>query len=241
MPENTLNLDAVPTEVRPTAELYASLVGRLAGDNLLGLTLFGVSLTDEFDPKTASISSVVVLGRVELSFLRRLADEGLKLGKNRVAAPLIMTPEYIADSLDSFPLELIEIHQMRATVLGEDHFADIDPQPEHVRLQCEREFKRILVRLRQGLLAAAGRQNVLVELLADIGQHVRRTLSGLLWLVGMREFKSGTEALSEVERISGKRFDGVRHVLRVGLPPETGTLDRLYAEIEVLARIANDF
>lgn len=241
MTEAGPTLDAVPEAVRPRVADYATLMRRLGGDNVLGLTLFGPVLTGELDATTTSVASVAVLKRVDLNFLRQLAQEGLKLGKQHVAAPLIMTPEYIAGSLDSFPLELLEIHQKHATVLGEDHFVAIDPQPEHVRLQCERELKRILIRLRQGLLAAAGRQKVLAELLADVGQHALRTLRGLLWLRGVRDHKSSSDVLAEVERSTGKRFDGLRHALRVGVPPEADIFDMLYVDVEGLAKIANDF
>jgi len=241
MAAEEIKMDGVAEPLRPAVEYYAALTQRLAGSNLAGLTLFGPVLTEEFDASRMTVSSVVVLGRMDLAFLRKLAKEAVGLGKRHVAAPLIMTPAYIAASLDSFPLELLEIHQKHETVLGEDHFAAIEPRPKHVRLQCERELKRILIRLRQGLLAAAGRDGPLAELLADVGPHVLRTLRGLLWLTGERQYHKGTEVLGGVERRTGKTFGGLRQVLRVGPLPEGDLFDRLYADVEELSGLANDF
>lgn len=241
MPEATITTDSVPIAARERVGPLAKIAVELAGDNLLGLTLFGPVLTDEYDPNVTLVTSVAVLKRIDLNFLRRLADRGLELGKQRISAPLIMTPEYVKDSLDAFPLELIEIHQKRATIFGEDHFTDISPAPEHVRLQCERELKRILIRVRQGLLAAAGRQNALTELLADVGQHALRTLRGMLWLHGEKDYHAPPAVLERIEKGTGRSYPGLRHVLRVGALLEPGDVDTLYADIESLAKVANDF
>ena len=67
-----------------------------------------------------------------------------------------MTPAYLSGSVDSFPLELLEIQQRRAVLWGDDYFADLKLDQADVRLQCERELKRILLGMRQGLLASGG-------------------------------------------------------------------------------------
>ena len=63
----------------------------------------GTAVTDDFDEKISDVNSVIVLVKMDLKFLELLAPLGKKYGKQRVAAPLIMTPEYIKSSLDVFP------------------------------------------------------------------------------------------------------------------------------------------
>lgn len=241
MTQDAMKLDHVPAAARSYVGPFARTVHELAGDNLLGLTLFGAVLTDDYDANVHNIASVVLLKKVDLNFVRRLATRGIQLGRQHVSAPLIMTPAYVRDSLDAFPLELIEIHQKHAAIFGENPFADISPAPEHVRLQCERELKRILLRIRQGLLAAAGREDTLTDLLADVGQHVLRTLRGILWLHAERSYVAAPEVLKRIEKGTGRDYPGIRNVLRVGALLEPVDVDLLYSDVEALARVANDF
>ena len=99
-----------------------------------------------------------------------------------IAAPLIMTPEYIDASVDVFPLEFIEIQQRHFCVFGPDHFEGLSFDHTHVRLQCERELKTLLISMRQALLSAAGHEKLFKTIEADVADRLMRTLRGLLWL-----------------------------------------------------------
>jgi hypothetical protein len=232
-------LNRVPPALRDALRGYAELVRQLAADNLAGLTVFGEVLRPEFDTSNAAVSSVLVLQRDDLAILRRLAEHGPALGRRRIAAPLVMTPAYIAASLDTFPLELLEIHLRHATLCGQDHFAELSFQPEHVRLQCEREFKRILIQLRQALLTAAGREKVLGETVLDAGPHVLRTLRGLLWLKGAKDWRPNDALLTDVERLAGQSLGGIRGAIHAHGQRGWADFAALYEDVEKLAAVAD--
>jgi hypothetical protein len=63
---------------------------------------------------------------MDLKFLKFLAPLGKKFGRKRIAAPLIMTPEYIDTSLDVFPIEFFNIQQLHLTVYGDDIWLDLN-------------------------------------------------------------------------------------------------------------------
>lgn len=220
-------------------EEMCSLLERLAGPNLLGVTAFGPVLEPGFKATGLSATTVVVLQRVDMLFLRRLAEHGPHLGRIGIAAPLTMTPEYIASSLDTFPLEMLEIHQHHVTLNGTDYFTRLDIQPEHLRLECEREFKRVLLRLRHGLLAAAGRSDFLVELEHDIGHHVLRTIRGFLWLKGHKSYLPAVTALDTCEELVGGRLPGIREAVRPDSQGSWEEFTALYQDAEALAVAAN--
>lgn len=232
-------LDRIVESMRQPLRQYAELVQKLGEENARALTLYGAITTGAFEPAVQPAMNVLVLNEVDLDLLRRLAEHGLKLGKARIAAPLIMTPAYIQASLDTFPLELIEIHQQHLTVFGEDHFADLSFEDAHVRLQCEREFKAILIRLRQGLLAAAGRERLVAELEVEIGGSLARTLRGLLWLKGQKEAKPATQVVMAVEKVIDKPLPGVRAALERAGEHGWEQLRLLYADIETLGKIVD--
>jgi hypothetical protein len=232
-------LDRLPTLLREPVGQYAALVREIAGERAKALTLFGAATAGSFDPDRHTVSNVLVLDAVDLNVLRRLAEHGAKLGKARISAPLIMTPKYIRASLDTFPLELIEIHQNHLTLFGQDHFAGLSFEDTHVRLQCERELKAILIGLRQGLLAAAGRGKLLSELEVGAGEGLMRTLRGLLWLKGQREAKPAHEVLAEVEKITERKLPGIHTTLEPFANRGWTEFEALYRDVEALGEIAN--
>jgi hypothetical protein len=171
--------------------------------------------------------------------LRELAGRGTVLGKSHIAAPLVMTPEYIAASLDTFPLELLEIHQNHLVLFGEDHFSDLSFDDGHVRLQCERELKTVLIALRQGLLAAAGREKFVGALVVDAAEGLMRTLRGMLWLRGQKDPKPAADVLTQVEKIVGRKLAGVRLALDRAGHHGWSEFESLYADVEALGEAAD--
>ncbi len=136
-------------------------------DNLHSFHVVGSALTHDFDKKTSDINSVVVLKEMDFAFVEFLAPLGKKYRKKGIAAPLIMTPEYISSSLDVFPIEFYNFRLIHKTVAGEDILADLDVDPGDLRLQCEREVKTKLIRLRQGYISSLGDKRLLTEGLAE--------------------------------------------------------------------------
>ncbi len=177
-----LDLSRVPILRRDAFGDFARALQSMAGDELIGLGAFGGWVVA--DPLYAQMParSVAVLRDVTLKWADRFGQEGETFGARGVAAPLLMSPEYIAASLDVFPLELLEIRHQLAHVVGEDHFSELVFEPRDIRLQCERELKSELIQIRQGVLAAAGRRGPLTPLVAGCAERTIRILRGLLVL-----------------------------------------------------------
>ncbi len=85
----------------------------------------------------------------------------------KVASPLIMTPEYIDNSKDVFPVEFLSIKVAHRTVYGEDVFSTLSLDNSHLRHQCEREVKVKLIGLRQGYLTTMGDARALTQSYID--------------------------------------------------------------------------
>jgi len=218
---------------------YATLIQELFGTNVQALTVFGAAAAGTFDPQRHSVQNVLVVERVDLGMLRRLSERGLKLGKAHIAAPLIMTPDYIQQSLDTFPLELIEIQQKHVTLLGDDLFSELAFEESDVRLQCERELKVMCIALRQGLLAAAGRDKALAQVEVSIADELVRTLRGLLWLKGRREAQPASQVILEMENLAGRKLPGARAVVDPTSEHGWEQFESVYADVEALGRMVD--
>jgi hypothetical protein len=218
---------------------YAQLVGEIAGAELDSLALYGPILGHYFQADRMTASSVLVLKRVDLGKLRKIGAEGARLGRQHISAPLIMTTEFIEGALDTFPLELMEIAQRRATIVGRDCFASLEFAQEHMRLQCEREFRRIQIRLQQGLLAAADREEMLSPIELDVGRHILRTLRGLLWLKGQKEHVPRKDVLQRCSELTGRPLGGVRQAMDANANHGWSEFAALYEDVEALETMTN--
>jgi predicted nucleotidyltransferase len=116
---NTINLE---TEISARYKPFLDKILEHHQDLIHSIHIVGSALTRDFDPKNSDINSVVVLENMNLKFLEFLAPLGKKYGKKRIAAPLIMTPEYIDTSLDVFPIEFFNIQKLHYTIFGKDVF-----------------------------------------------------------------------------------------------------------------------
>lgn len=158
---------------------YAALVRRLFAERAHALVLCGPAL-DPQPPAGRRMDSVLVVAGDEIEPLRALAGHGRALAADGFAAPLIMPATAIPRMRDSFPLELLDLVQRRRLVFGDDPFAGLELDREHLRLQCERELRTLRIALRQRVLAAAGG----VPSCGDLVVDVDRVLRGLLAVGG---------------------------------------------------------
>lgn len=233
-----LNLEGVAHDARAAVRELAEALRQSIGPDLHALTVFGAAATAHFGPR-ARVRCVAVLQRISVPALSRLAPKGPHLGRHRLEAPLIVTPQYVTESLDAFPIEFLEIHQVHHTVLGPDIFADLKFRDDHLRLQCEREFKRMLIRLRQGLLAAAGKVAQLAELLDDLSGHGARVLRGVLWLKGDRRPHPPHDLWVQAGRILGQDLSALDRVDAAPPPPTIAEIERVYQTLQKLAENVN--
>ena len=203
------DLSGVPHLLRAPVREFAQGLGALAGRQLLGLTVYGMALEAAFQPEHHAIRSALVLATIDLDLLKQLGRDAPRPRGWRFSPPVIMTPQAIAASRDTFPLELIEIQQRHAAICGADHFTPLEFDPAHVRLQCERDLKVFLIAMHQGLLASGGREERLGTMSAELTGSLLRVLSGLLWLAGQRQPQPLFHRVEAVEKLIKRPLPGI--------------------------------
>lgn len=239
MDDQRNKLAHLPVGVRSHLEDYVVLLLELGGDRVDSVTLFGRVLDAAFDVETQAIRNILVAESVDLGLLRRISEQGVKLGGFGLTAPLFMTPEYISRSLDTFPLELLDIQMRHATVHGTDRFVGLEFNDADVRLQCERELKVVLIGMRQGLLASTGDERRLRGLGADVGEGLVRTLRGMLWLGGERDYLTTPALLDAMAKKVGRDLPGLRAALDAQEHGGWDQFQSLYADVEALGAMAD--
>jgi len=206
--------------------------------------IVGSALTADFDPKASDINSVIVLHKMDLKFLGFLAPLGKKYGKKRVAAPLIMTPAYIDQSLDVFPIEFLNIKLLHDTLFGDDIFRDLDINKSDLRQACERELKVKLIGLRQGYISARGNRKILAQDFAASFAGYMPLFKAILVLLGKTAPQNNQAllyALTEATTVDTTVFHQVLKQKKEALQPSIQQLNTIfedyYSAVEKLGEI----
>jgi len=178
----SLRLGALDVQIRePVYALAEKLAARL-GDNLQSITVVGSSLTRDFRAGHSDINTVLVLGEQTVTGLNALASLARPMRRKKISPPLLMTSSYIERSRDVFGVEFLDFQLIHETILGTDPFAGLTFEKKNVRLQCERELKATLIRLRQGYIAAAANKRLVRDILISTAKGLAPFLRAMLWL-----------------------------------------------------------
>ena len=174
----------------------------------------GTAITDDFDPRYSDVNSIFVLKEMDLKFLELIAPLGKKYGKKKVAAPLIMTPEYIKRSLDVFPIEFLNFKLNHATAFGEDILENIEINRMDLRHQCERELKVKLIWLRQGYISSLGDRKLLTQGFVNSISGYIPLFRGIIVLFGKEPPVIQGEVIKALAEASGINTDVFAKVLK---------------------------
>jgi predicted nucleotidyltransferase len=146
-------------------DAYVADYRAVFGDNCASVTMYGSAVTHEYRPGDSDINILIVLKNFGIEELKKSFSVTRKWQRKKVSVPFFMTGEYIASSLDTYPIEFIDMRSNYKVLYGEDVLALLDIKKEHVRIQCERELKGIALHLRREYVRTNGNKKVLRRLL----------------------------------------------------------------------------
>ena len=216
-------------------------------DKIDSIQITGTAITDDYDPKMSDVNSIFVLKEMNLKFLEFLAPMGKKYGKHKVAAPLIMTPDYISTSLDVFPVEFMNFKLIHETVFGDDILRDIEINMADLRHQCERELKVKLIWLRQGYISSAGNRKTLTEGFVNSISGYVPLFRGIIRLLGTEPPVRQMDVISALSEAAGLDTGAFARVLREKHQKGRLSIDELntifedyYTATEKLERIIDE-
>jgi len=137
------------------------------GENLKSVVLYGSAVVggqlDEERPKKV----LVVLDRIAPADLKAAHEVAEWWRSEGNPVPVYFTSEEMADSSDVFPIEFIDMSQVRHVLYGKDPFDGLDIPTQNLRHQIEYELRAKLLRLRRLYIPASRNANQLARLMAD--------------------------------------------------------------------------
>ncbi|MBZ0166603.1 MAG: hypothetical protein K8I00_07320 [Candidatus Omnitrophica bacterium] len=162
-----INIEQLPEDVQKKFIPFARNLLELFSGNIRAVAVTGEATGPGYDPKISFINSIVVLQDINFDVFRSALKPVAGAAKQRIAAPLFLSQEYIQNSLDVFPVEFLEIKEKHVLIYGEDIFSTLDIKTEHLRLFCEQQVKGRLIRIRQAYLEVGLQKKGVEALLKD--------------------------------------------------------------------------
>jgi predicted nucleotidyltransferase len=163
-------------------ESYVSDYKAAFGDNCASVIMYGSAVTHEYRPGVSDINILIVLKNFGIEELRKSFSITRKWQAKKVTVPFFMTVDYIASSLDTYPVEFIDMRSNYKVLHGEDVLARLDIKKEHLRIQCERELKGIALHLRREYVRTNGDKKILGRLLTASVKTLMPVFKALLVL-----------------------------------------------------------
>ena len=244
---NNLNVTGLnPAVADKIAPMIEDLL-REHASNIHSYHIVGSAVIPDYNEKLSDINSVIVLKTMDLRVLAFLAPLGKKYGKKRIAAPLVMTPEYIETSLDAFPVEFLDFKLIHKTVYGIDLLQDLRIDISHLRLHTEREVKTKLIGLRQGYISSLGKKKDIAAVLVRSFTGSMALFRAIIVLLGKVPPIPRAEVITMLGSATGIKTDIFEKLLQLKLdilkPSEqelASLFERYYSTLESTEKIIDE-
>lgn len=162
-----INIQQLPDFIRLDVGRFVERLIAIHQGNIVSVAVYGSAASGNFIPKISDVNVFTVVKKLDFSVLKstlKLVQEGR--GK-KINAPLFLTEDYIARSLDVFPIEFLDMKNHHVLVYGKDIFKDMTVDTAHLRIFCEQQVKGKLLRIRQAYLETGFDMRGKINLLSD--------------------------------------------------------------------------
>jgi predicted nucleotidyltransferase len=185
------------------------------GREVESIILYGSAAAGEYVAGKSDINFLVVLTPAGMAKLRQAVEITEKWRQRGVQVPRVFTRDYMRASLDSFPIEFLDMKLHHRVVFGADPLADLEISPQNLRLQLERELKGKLLHLREGLLGTGHDRDGLRNLLLRTIPAFAALFEAFLFLQGVTIPRTRKEIFQSVAAIANLESGFVGHLFRL--------------------------
>ena len=177
------------------------------GNTLVSLMLYGSAASGAYVKGKSDINILAVLTPEGMNRLESAIEIVKNWRKRSVAVPLVMTKDFIVSSLDSYPIEFLNMKNNSIVIYGENVLEGLTFKPEDLRLQIERELKSKVLLLREGYLGSEGSARELRNLIGRSLTAFVSIFNALLYLKTGSAPRNKRATISEMSKVFGVNAD----------------------------------
>jgi predicted nucleotidyltransferase len=168
------------TNILLNVQKIAEMLNKELASDLTSVHIYGSVARGEYHPRRSNLNLLLILQQLGREILRQISLLQAKLAP--LTLLLCLTEEYLKTSLDTFPLELLDLKLHHKTLSGSDILSEMEISPHYLRIQLERELKSKLILLRQNLFLRGCQEKELCALMVSHLPALDAILQGLLFL-----------------------------------------------------------
>lgn len=199
-------------EVERILERLVRQLREAAEDNLHGIALYGGLAKGRYTAGISDINVLVVVADATLPALLPLAPILTAALRETQVVPFVVTPADLRVAAVLFPVKILDIQLWHRLLWGDVRLAEIEVQPEPLRLRSLQELKNMELRMRLRIVERGGEPDALWRGLLRNLPKLAVTLEVLLRSRGVE--------------VPADRGGVLRHAAQqLGIPPER--MDRL--------------
>lgn len=195
-------------------ELVEKLKSAAAG-NLKAVVLYGSSVMGEFSAGHSKLNTLCIVGDAGAAKVEALHSTAEWWTRQGHPAPLIFTMEELRSSADIFAIELLDMQAHHQMLFGEDFFAGFAVPQRYHRIQVERELRTNWLRLRETLLIAPRKSNVLLDVMKTSFSSFTTLFRHALIALAEKPAESKREAIDRVAEMAGADPVGFHVILNL--------------------------
>jgi hypothetical protein len=186
-----------------------------AGANLEAVILFGSAVSGDYHPGFSDLNLFCVLRDASFAALQKLASAVKWWTGQKQPPPLCMTRHELSRSTDIFTIELLDMVQHHRVLFGEDVLQGLHISTHLHRVQVEYELREKLILLRQHLLAAAGKDSNLWDVLLHSAPSFATLFRHALIVLNNSAPAKRSDALPALAKHTGFDLSAIQQVLDV--------------------------
>lgn len=153
-------------------------------ERLSSAFLYGSYAVDETLKKDSDINIIVIIKDLHAHDLKIAHKFSTVFTKIKNSMPVFMDEGEWFNSCDVYAIEYSDIKNRNKILYGKDLISDLKVDKKDLRLQCEREVKNLLVRLRQTYLAKSSDKNAMKNLIKTSSKTFIAMFRAILTLLG---------------------------------------------------------
>jgi len=207
------NMEKIPDNANQIITDFVEMFCKAYPKRVDSIAIYGSLARGDYREGISDINLAMVIADTGFSSLKPVIKVIDKFRKKRVTVPLLFTLNYIHKSLDSFPMEFLELKENHITIYGNDIFSTLEIDTSNLRLQVEQVLKGRLLRIRQWYLEKGLRKKELRKVMEFGLKDVFPALRNLIRLKQGSVPQGKDEVVKELENVLGMNLNFVRQIL----------------------------
>ena len=235
-------MEKVPENIKKVTSEFLESIQEAFGENVLSVILYGPAARNE-TAKIPYINFLVVVTDNTPSELARCSPLVKKWRKQLITTPLFLDSKYIQRSLDTFPLEFLDISSAYLVLHGDNFLEDLVFKASEVRNQCERELKGKLLHLRAEYLNLREDKKGLIDLVDRSLSTFRLIFTGALFLKNIEipaKMDTLLSIVTDEYNLDTSLFKKLRSIVKGEVKVDENETDKLFdLYVEELDKLSN--